>query len=201
MNHYPLVEMLAFFSRHGRLEKPHWRKDRVKHLKRVRSCHCKTEGGIKKCFYTLETRDGSLVNLVFNEEELTWSLEPGIHPPGLAVDRVLALVKRHKHGPSRAHRIIPYRFEIGPAPAPEISGGTDPALTDRVQPFRFHTGKLASAQVTAIETRHLENIMITKHLHYVVETDSGRFFHLVYILDECDWRLMQEVDEEFFFVR
>lgn len=56
-------------------------------------------------------------------------------------------------------------------------------------------------QVTGIETRHIENVMITKHLHYVVQTDSGRFFHLVYILDQTDWRFMQEVDEELFFFR
>lgn len=201
MNHYPLVEMLAFFSRHERTEKPLWRKDRVKYLKRIRSCHSKVDGGVKKSFYSVETRDGNIVNLVFNEEELLWSVEKTGSSPGreVDVDKVLALIKRHKHTPSRAHRIIPYRFEIGPAP--KEAPGTAPALIERMQPFRFRTGKLASTQVTAIETRHMENIMITKHLHYVVKTDLGRFFHLVYILDECDWRILQEVDEEFFFVK
>lgn len=52
-----------------------------------------------------------------------------------------------------------------------------------------------------IETRHLENVMVTKHAHYVVEDTDGRFYHLVYILDEGDWRFMQEVDEQFLFVR
>lgn len=43
--------------------------------------------------------------------------------------------------------------------------------------------------------------MITKELQYVAETDQHRFFHLIYILDKMDWRFIQEVDEEFFFVR
>lgn len=200
MNNYPLVEMLAFFSRHGRLNKPHWRKDRVKYLKRIRSCHSKVDGGVKKSFYTVETRSGEIINLIFNEEELLWSLEQqsGAYA-GLVVDKALALIKRHKHTPSRAHRIIPYRLEIGPAS--ETASATNPALIERMQPFRFQTGKLPSTQIARIETRHLENIMITKHLHYVVETDQHRFFHLVYILDECDWRFLQEIDEELIFYK
>lgn len=199
MNNYPLVEMLAFFSRYERCEKPRWRKNRVKYMKKIRSCHTKTDGGVIKSFYSVETTTGDIINLVFNEEELLWSLSPVVNPGGFVADRVLALIKRHKHTPSRAHRIIPYRFEVGPAP--KEKNGPGPALTERMQPYRFQTGKLPSTQVTGIETRHLENIMITKHLHYVVETDLNRFFHLVYILDECDWRILQEVDEEFFFVR
>lgn len=115
------------------------------------------------------------------------------------VDRILALINRHKHTPSRAHRVIPYRFEI--LPGKKVINGTEKTelpLIRRVQPYRFQSGKLESAQVIDVVTRHLENTMITKHLHYVVETDLHRFFHLVYNLDEEDWRFMQEVDEEFF---
>lgn len=168
----------------------------------IRSCHSKIDGGVKKSFYSIETKAGKIINLIFDEEELIWELEPGEPYTNHVVDRVLAFVQRHKHLPSRAHRIIPYRFEIIPKnKIHDDDRETDPALVERMQPFRFQSGKMHSMQVVRIVTRHLENVMITKHLHYVVETDSNRFFHLVYILDEADWRFMQEVDEELFFVK
>ena len=46
------------------------------------------------------------------------------------------------------------------------------ALIDRQQPYRFLKGKM-SIQVKSIETKHIENIMITKHLHYVVEDSDA----------------------------
>lgn len=44
-------------------------------------------------------------------------------------------------------------------------------------------------------------MMVTKHLYYVVKVDQNRFYHLVYIMDKGDWRMVKEVDEEFFFVK
>jgi len=202
MNTFPIVEMLAFYSRYQKLDKPAWREGYTRHFKRVRSCHSKTDGGVRASFYSIETKSGEIIDLVYNEDELIWSLEPSVFYPHHVVDRVLALIKRHKHTPSRAHRIIPYRFEIIPKAAIDTSKkGPELPLVNRIQPYRFQSGKIPSTQAIHIETRHLENVIITKHLHYVVETDQRRFFHLVYILDESDWRLMQEVDESFFFVR
>ena len=202
MNKYPLIEMIAFFSRFSRVQRPVWRKEYLMHMKRIRSCHSKIDGGVRKSFFSVETKQGQIVDLVFNEEELIWSLEPNQGQEQKVVDRVLAFVKRHKHLPSRAHRIIPYRFELIPrSQALKEYEGTELPLIHRVQPYRFQSGKLNSAQVTAIPTRHMENTMITKQLNYVVETDLNRFFHLIYILDEMDWRFLQEVDEEFFFVK
>lgn len=174
----------------------------MKHMARVRSCHSKVDGGVRKSFYSVETKEGPIMELVFNEEELLWSLDPNSNMNDYAVDRVLALIQRHKHLPSRAHRIVPYRFEIIPrSQIQQEQPGIELPLVQRMQPYRFQSGKINSAQVTDIPTKHMENVMITKQLHYVVETDIQRFFHLVYILDEMDWRLIQEVDEEFFFVR
>lgn len=195
--------MLAFYCRFNRLIKPAWRPEFVQQMKRVRSCHSKVDGGVKKSYYSVETQTGEIVDLVYNEEELTWLLEPSDAFPSHEADRVLALIKRHKHLPSRAHRIVPYRFEIIPRNhlANRNVRGTELPLVNRVQPYRFQTGKIPSAQAAEIVTRHLENVMITRHLHYVVKTDQNRFYHLVFILDESDWRLMQEVDEQFFFVQ
>ena len=202
MNKFPIVEMLAFYCRFERLRKPAWRPEFVRQMRRVRSCHSKVDGGVKKSYYSVETQTDEIVDLVYNEEELTWMLEPSDTFPAHEADRVLALIKRHKHMPSRAHRVVPYRFEIIPKPLiSRKEWAMEPPLVNRVQPYRFQTGRIPSTQAVGIATRHLENVMVTKHLHYVVETDRSRFYHLVYILDESDWRLMQEVDEQFFFVK
>lgn len=202
MNDFPLVEMLAFFTRYETTPEADWRLPYRRDLHRVRSCHSKEQGGVRKSFYTIDTKQGERVDLVFNEQELLWSLDKSVSYQDKAIDRVLALVDRHKHKPSRAHRIIPYRFELLPEEmAKKTYNGTEKSLIHRMQPYRFRSGKIPSSQVFEIPTKHMENTMITKELNYVVETDQHRFFHLVYILDEMDWRFMQEVDEEFFFVK
>lgn len=202
MNNYSILEMLAFFSRFRTMNQPEWRTAYTLQIQRVRSCHSKEDGGVRRSFNSLETKSGQMVDLIFDEEELIWSLEPSVFYPVHEVDRVLALVKRHKHLPSRAHRIISYRFEIIPKQSMERAvGGMELPVTHRVQPYRFQSGKISSTQVTDIVTRHLENVMVTKHLHCVVKTYQHRFYHLVYVLDQMDWRVLQEVDEEYFFVR
>ncbi|MEP1152199.1 MAG: hypothetical protein ABJH08_10770 [Balneola sp.] len=201
MNKFPLIEILVFFCRHSRLPKPIWRKEFTHQLKRVRSCHSKSVGGIKKSFYSIETMDGQIFELEFDQEELLWSLIQCEAQKGLVIDRVLVHVKRHKHQPSDAHRMIPIRFEIFPKEIIERATPIEFALIDRLRPYRFKRGKHGSIQVSRIETSHMENTMITKHLHFVAEDTEQRFYHLVYTLDQLDWRFMQEVDREFLFVR
>ena len=201
MNKFPLIDMLAIFTRYGGVRYPDWHLSYRRDVAQVRSCHSKVQGGVMKSFYTVETKTGDILDLMFNEEELLWSLVPAPGYEGKAIDRVLVYVQRHKHLPSRAHRMVPYRFELLPEEvAKKQYDGTERPLIQRMQPYRFQSGKINSAQVMDIPTRHMENVMVTKELNYVVKTDENRFFHLVYILDQLDWRLMQEVDEEFFFV-
>jgi len=202
MNEFPLVEMLALFTRFEAKPNADWRLPYRRDLLRIRSCHSKVQGGVRKSFYTIDTKQGDRLDLIFNEQELLWSIDKTAGYQDKEIDRVLALVDRHKHKPSRAHRIIPYRFELVPEElAKKNYHGTEKQLIKRMQPYRFRSGTIRSSQVIAIPTIHMENTMITKELNYVVETDQHRYFHLVYILDEMDWRFMQEVDEELFFVR
>jgi|SRR5690554_1523611 len=201
MNKYPIVEILIFFCRHSRLQKPSWRPQYVQHLKRIRSCHSKVEGGIRKSFYTVETKEGAIYELEFNHEELLWSLSNTESQKGLLVDRLLVHTKKHKHLPSQAHRMVPLRFEIFVEDEVERKSPIEMALVDRLQPYRFLKGKHNSIQISRIETSHMENTMLTKHLHYVAEDTDERFYHLVYTLDQMDWRFMQEVDKEYLFVR
>lgn len=188
MNKFPIVDIITLYSAR-RIETITWDPVCTHPIKRVRSCHSRADGGVRKSFYSVETRKGAFMELVYNEEELTWSLGDG------ETVKVLAQIHRHKHMHSRAHRIVPIRFETGTSPEDE----TGLPLTWRVQPYRFQSGKIPSSQIVEIRTRHLENVMITKHLHYVVRTDQNRYFHLVFVQDEHDWRFMQEVDEELFF--
>ena len=202
MNEFPLIEMLAFFTRFEATPDADWRLPYRRDLLRVRSCHSKQQGGVQKSFYTIDTKQGERFDLVFDEQELLWSLDKTNGYRDKEIDRVLALVDRHKHKPSRAHRIIPHRFELIPEElAKKAYDGTEKPLINRMQPYRFRSGKIPSSQVIGLPTRHLENTMITKELNYVAETDQHRFFHLVYILDKMDWRFMQEVDEQYLFVR
>ncbi|MEO9884318.1 MAG: hypothetical protein ABJR05_11120 [Balneola sp.] len=198
MNKYPLIEILVFFSRYEWLKKPLWRPEYVKHVGRVRSRYTKNEGGVYRSYFNVETKQSEIVNLVFNHEDLLWSLEHPDQFSGLRIDRMLAHMKRHKHLASKAHRIEPLRFEISPITQQRT---TEKALIDRLYPFRFILGKNTPYQVKQIETKYLQNVMTTKHLHYVAETTESRFFNLVFIQDQMDWRLLQEVDEQFLFVR
>jgi len=201
MNKYPLIEMIAFFLRHTRLQIPKWRTEFVHHVKRVRSSHTKVEGGIKKSFYNVETKKGEIINLEFNQEDLIWQLEQSGIYKGFAVDRLLAHCQRHKHSPSDSHRIIPIRFEVFPIELIDRKTPIELALIDCVRPFRFKKSRNGSIQVKSIETQHLENKFTEKNLNYVIEDTDGRFYHVVFIPDLLDWRFMQEVDEQFFFVR
>lgn len=194
MKQFPLIEIIVFFSRFEWLKQPVWRTEHTKHIKQVRSRHTKHDGGVVKSYFNLETKEGEIYNVVFDHEELVWECEQ----PEIKLDRMLAHIKRHKHVPSLAHRIEPIRFEITPN---NESHSTDKPIVDRLTPFRFILGKNTPYQVHNIETKHIENLMVTKHLHYVTETTERRFFHVVFIPDQLDWRMMQEVDEQYLFVR
>ena len=201
MNKTPLIEMIAFFVRHIRMEKPSWRKEFLYHTQRIRSRHTREVGGIRKSYFSIETKEGSIINLELDQEELLWSLEKNGELEGFTVDRLIAHIKRHKHAPSDAHRIDPIMFEIFPQELIQERIANAPALIERIKPFRFKRSKNGSIQVKQIETQHLENRVLDKNLHYVVEDTDGRFFHLMFVPQLMDWRFIQEVDEQFLFVR
>jgi hypothetical protein len=46
---------------------------------------------------------------------------------------------------------------------------------------------------------HKERVGKGMHYHYVVKTESDRFFHLVFDTTTLSWRMVQEVDEMLFF--
>lgn len=198
MNEEPMVEMLAFFSRYSRIEHPRWNKRYVLKMKEVRSCHSRVEGGIHKSYFSVETQCGQLVELIFCEDDLTWSLQSTASFENHVVDKMLAHIHRHKHKPQRAHRITPYKFEIIPASDMEHRSKTGLPLHYRIQPYRFKSGKFPSTQVIKIIERHLEDHMTTKVLHYVVLTDTRRYVHLYYTMDMLAWRFRKEIDPEFY---
>ena len=144
---------------------------------------------------------GSILNLEYNQEDLLWELEQTGAYKGFVVDRMLVHFKRHKYNYSDAHRIDPLRFEVFPMEQIDRRTPIEKALVDRVLPFRFLKDKHGSTEIKRIETKHQENRISEQNLHYVVEDFDGRFYHVVFIPDLLDWRFMQEVDEQFLFVR
>jgi len=85
-----------------------------------------------------------------------------------------------------AHKIIPLRFEIFPKEEVDRRTPIEFALIDRLRPYRIKRGNHGLIQVSRIETSHMENIMITNHLHFVVEDTQQWFYHLIYTLDQLD---------------
>lgn len=194
MNNYPIVETLVFFCRYYLHKQPKWRRAYTHQLKKIRSCHSREQGDGWYSYYTVETKRGRIFDLEFDHQELVWKLN---NQTGMLVDRVLVHIKKHKYLPSHAHRMVPLRFEIIDERLVTRHSLSDPPLIERLQPYRFIKGRHTSIQVGKIETSHAENTMLTKHLHYVVEDTEHRFYHLVYILDQMDWRFMQEVDKSY----
>lgn len=213
MQNYPLVDVLVYFSCHQRSDvfewHPSWRCD----IERIRSGHTKRDGGGQTAWYMVETKQGSILELCYDAAELRWYLPKSVaneaYTDRMEIDRVLAWSRRHRNIPTLDKRLTPYRFELRPLEERKRQLKTKnnhfverlPALAERLSPFRLMRDHGHSFQTDAIVTRHVENLMTTKHLHYVLKTSEDRYYHLVFEKDLGDWRLVQEVDAEFFFAR
>jgi hypothetical protein len=80
-----------------------------------------------------------------------------------------------------------------------IKGFEHPSLPHHITPFRFETREGQSHRIRTIRQTHRERVGKGIHYHYVVQTDEGRFFHLVLDTLTLIWHMVQEVDEELFF--
>ncbi|MCC5907172.1 MAG: hypothetical protein JJU13_13255 [Balneolaceae bacterium] len=191
-----VVDMIALYSRFSRLRKPRWRASVTLYLKRIRHYHSRVDGGVRKSYYTFESPNDELIDLVYNEDELTWEKEPDDYYADHKLTVVLALILKEIDQPSRAHRIIPLRLGLI-TDQKSISNkvGTGLPLSYRVQPFRFQSESVLSTQVMGIISRKQKNKSLTKELHYIVKTDSGQHYHLVFDQDQSDWVFVKVVDD------
>jgi len=188
--------MIALYSRLFRMRKPRWRAVITLHLKRIRLFYSLIDGGIRKSYYTFESTEGHLIDLVYNEDELTWHKKPGTWYNQFELSAVLALILKENDQPSRAHRVIPLR--LGLVPGQEIkpdSEATGMPLSYRMQPYRFQGESVMSAQVINVPSRKLEITPLGKQLHYVVQSDTGIYYHLMFEQDSSDWLMVKTVDE------
>ena len=136
----PIVDMIALYSRYSRMRKPRWRASVTLYLKRIRLFHSRVDGGIRKSFYTFESTQGDLIDLVYNEDELTWEKKPDTYYSGFELYTVLALVRKEKDEPSRAHRVVPLRLGLVPkARIPKKNQSTGLPLAYRIHPYRFQS--------------------------------------------------------------
>ena len=65
-----IVDMIAFYARFSHMRKPRWRASITLYLKRIRLFHSRVNGGIRRSYYTFESTEGELIDLVYNEEDL-----------------------------------------------------------------------------------------------------------------------------------
>lgn len=80
-----------------------------------------------------------------------------------------------------------------------VRGFSNPKLKHHITPYRFETKAGETFQIKQIRQVHKERVGKGHHFHYVVKTDTGRFFHLVFDTTTLSWRMVQEVDEILFF--
>lgn len=88
MNEFPLVEMLAFFTCFEMKPNADWRLSYRRYLQRVCSCHSKEKGGVRKSYYSIDTKQGERFDLAFNGQELLWSLDKTNGYEDKAIDRL-----------------------------------------------------------------------------------------------------------------
>ncbi|MDR9387955.1 MAG: hypothetical protein RI513_03015 [Balneolaceae bacterium] len=72
-------------------------------------------------------------------------------------------------------------------------------LPHQITPYRFETQDGRRFKVKTIRQTHKERVGHGFHVHYVIQTDELRFFHLVMETETFVWRIIQEVDDELFF--
>lgn len=197
MQQFPPIDVLTLFNRFDTIEQVDWRPLYRRDLKKVIHVKTKTSKTASSLHYSFETKQGDFVDLVFDQVNLTWTIDKSGNHTGYEVDRVLALFKAtRKDYP----HIIPYRFELLPEEvAKKNYSGTEKLLMERLQPYRFQTKDQKSIQVVDLPTKHLEDIKTTKHLNYVVKSEAGKFYHILLVLNKLQWIYMQEVPEELFF--
>lgn len=80
-----------------------------------------------------------------------------------------------------------------------VRGFSNPKLRHHITPYRFETRTGETFQICKIRQAHKERVGKGFHYHYVVKTNSERFFHLVFDTSTLLWRMVQEVDEILFF--
>lgn len=80
-----------------------------------------------------------------------------------------------------------------------IRGFRHSKLPHHITPYRFETQKGESYKIVQIRQVHREKAGKDTHHHFVVKTENGYFFHIVFDTATLTWRMVQQVGEELFF--
>ncbi len=80
-----------------------------------------------------------------------------------------------------------------------IRGFHDPDIPHHITPYRFETRQGEKHRIAQIRQVHRERVGKAFHYHFVVKTQTERYFHLIFDTQTLTWRMVQEVDEELFF--
>jgi hypothetical protein len=65
----------------------------------------------------------------------------------------------------------------------------------RIIPHRFLTQRGETHVVTEVRRTYTERVGDSQHIHFVLETQSGRFFDIVYDSKQITWYLVLEIED------
>lgn len=202
MPDFPNIDVIAVFCNFAREEQFTWRQDYRREVKGIHSIKPKTKDGSLLYTYIIETDKNELLELIFDTNAIRWGIGSGAGSKDPSIDKVLVHIKKTRKVQTKAHRVIPYRFELIPTPMiSSLYEKHDLTPNHYLQPYRFMIEDQGTLQVIEVVTRHIEDMKVKKAYNFVVKTTSGKYYHLIYMPETQEWVFIQEVDEELFFLR
>ncbi|MCH8494453.1 MAG: hypothetical protein LAT57_02315 [Balneolales bacterium] len=67
----------------------------------------------------------------------------------------------------------------------------------RIAPHRFLTPKGETHVIAEVRRSYTERVGDSQHIHFVVQTQQGRYFDIVYDSKQIAWYLVLEIEDEF----
>lgn len=202
MPDFPNIDVIAVFCNFAREEQFTWRQGFRREIKTIHSIKPRTKDGSLLFTYIIETDRNELLELIFDTNAIRWKVGSGAGSKDLSIDKMLVHIKKTRKVQTKAHRVIPYRFELIPThKVSSLYENLDLTPTHYLQPYRFMIEDLGTLQVIEVVTRHIEDMKIKKAFNFVVKTTTDKYYHLIYMPETQEWVFIQEVDEELFFLR
>lgn len=66
----------------------------------------------------------------------------------------------------------------------------------RITPHKFLTRKGDTHVVSEVRRTYTERVGDTQHIHFVIQTNEGRFFDIVYDSKQIAWYMVLEIEDD-----
>jgi len=80
-----------------------------------------------------------------------------------------------------------------------FAGFRQRGIAKRITPHHFSVSDGRHYEIVRVRTSYKERVGDTHHIHFVVQTDQGAYFDIVYDSKEMIWYLVLEVESNLFF--